>query len=154
MLIKQLGEPSWPLSVLLTLPLAAFRALMKANAPCSSFSSFRRQIALQWWYILYKNGMAHRHNNNFSHLVLYFYVFKSSVLLVYIVYNEGFRDWLSAFLSWRIPVNVHTALGEIQAVLIYVTSVHIDWQWFWQVRKGYKYRCDKKARLRLISIHP
>ena len=112
-LLKLFGEPSWPLSVPLTSSMIALRLLMGANALCSMFSSYRRQIASQWWYIpaVCKNGIViipnvppqtfqhflipqsaefsefwlsrficsqmvnkmHRHSNDFSDLLLYFY---------------------------------------------------------------------------------
>lgn len=72
--MKLFGEPSWPLSVPLTSPMLAVRAPLKANAPCSRFSTYERLIASPWWCILtvYNNGIAHRHKNNFLDLLLFF----------------------------------------------------------------------------------
>ena len=79
-----------------------------------------------------------------------FYIFLFSILTTSCTHGLARRPQRLAISSsvLRIPVNVHPALRQIQAGPISVIALDVDREWCWQLHKGYKSRCDNKARSR------
>ena len=84
-----------------------------------------------------------------------FYIFLFSILTTSCTHGLARRPQRLAISSsvLRIPVNVHPALRQIQAGPISVIALDVDREWCWQLHKGYKSRCDNKARSRFSHTH-